>query len=791
MSVLEVRDLRTEIRQRATTVKAVDGVSFSIEAGETVGLVGESGCGKTMTGSSIMRLLPMGGRIVSGSVRVEGIDVTTLPETEMCKVRGGQVAMIFQDPMTALDPTMTIGRQIAEAVELHLKMGRKEAMSQAVEALGLVGLPRPLERLGDYPHQLSGGLRQRVVIAIALACEPKVLIADEPTSSLDVTIQAQILALIDKLKERLAMAVLLITHDLGVVAGHADRTLVMYAGRIVEQADTPELFSWVRHPYTEGLLASVPAIDQDPNRPLLTIPGLPPDLGALPPGCRFAPRCRYVEDRCRVEQPVLGGASPRHPYACFHPTSSGLDAVATAVRFSRPAAYAGPAGATAQAPAGATTVGAPATPTMAEVLTAAGLTQSSAGATMTHAPAVATLAEALTTAGVTQALTAARAAQVAAPVIATGRRRSAVLDRPAPSGRRRAGATGGLLGGVRRVSGAGDPDIARSRPSLLVMSSVTKRFAVGDGVSLLRRHGVLEAVSDLTLDVRTGETLGLVGESGCGKTTVGQLMVNLERPTTGTIAFAGADLALLRGRRLRQARADLQLMFQDSSASLDPRMRVGPLIREPLVIQHRGSASEQRHRTLELLDEVGLNHNAVERFPHEFSGGQRQRVGLARALALNPRLIVADEPVSALDVSVRSQILNLMKRLQHDYALTYVIISHDLSVVRYMADRVGVMYLGQLVEIGDAADIYERAAHPYTAGLLASVPVPNPEIEREKRGPAIVGELPSPLNPPSGCRFRTRCPRAQPVCAVETPALVSFGGEHRAACHFPLQPQVC
>jgi peptide/nickel transport system ATP-binding protein len=788
MSVLEVRDLRTEIRQRATTVKAVDGVSFSIESGETIGLVGESGCGKTMTGSSIIGLLPAGGRIVSGSVLLDGTDVTKLSESEMCRIRGGEVAMIFQDPMTALDPTMTIGRQIAEAVELHLRLGRKEALSKAVDALGLVGLPRPAERLGDYPHQLSGGLRQRVVIAIALACEPKVLIADEPTSSLDVTIQAQILALIDELKERLAMAVLLITHDLGVVAGHADRTLVMYAGRIVEQAPTPELFSWIRHPYTEGLLASVPAIDQDPDRPLLTIPGLPPDLGALPPGCRFAPRCRYAEERCRLEQPVLGGASPRHPYACFHPTSSGLDAVATAIRFSRPArsgaddqAGASTGGA---APAGVAPMWAADEPgaTPAWAADRSGATSGGAASGGPTPTGVAPLVPGRAPEG----RTAGRSALLDPPA-RFDRPGSRPEDRSLPTAAPKARARRGTVS--RPKARAGDQRSDRVVP-LLVMTSVSKRFAVGDGVSLLRRHGVLEAVSDLTLEVRKGETLGLVGESGCGKTTVGRLMVNLEHPTAGTIAFAGSELSQLRGSRLRRARADLQLMFQDSSASLDPRMRVGSLIREPLVIQRRGSSSEQRHRTLELLDEVGLNHNAVERFPHEFSGGQRQRIGLARALALQPRLIVADEPVSALDVSVRSQILNLMKRLQRDYALTYVIISHDLSVVRYMANRVGVMYLGQLVEIGNAADIYERAAHPYTAGLLASVPVPNPEIEREKRGPAIVGELPSPLNPPSGCRFRTRCPRAQAVCASETPALVSFGGEHRAACHFPLQP-VC
>jgi peptide/nickel transport system ATP-binding protein len=288
----------------------------------------------------------------------------------------------------------------------------------------------------------------------------------------------------------------------------------------------------------------------------------------------------------------------------------------------------------------------------------------------------------------------------------------------------------------------------------------------------------------------TGETFGLVGESGCGKTTIGRMMVALEKPTRGRVVFDGHDLASLGRSRLRKLRSGLQLMFQDPYASLDPRMRVGAIVREPLAVQAQGSRADQRRRTKELLDEVGLSHNAEERFPHEFSGGQRQRIGLARALALRPKLIVADEPVSALDVSIRSQILNLMKRLQADHQLTYLVISHDLSVIRYMADRIGVMYLGRLVEVGDCDDVYDRTAHPYTAGLLASIPVPNPDIERAKRGSGIVGELPSPLNPPSGCRFRTRCPRAEDLCAAEVPPLVAFGGAHWAACHFPLQTPV-
>jgi peptide/nickel transport system ATP-binding protein len=694
MSVLEVKNLKTHIQLRTATVQAVDGVSFHVEAGETVGLVGESGCGKSMTGNSIMQLLPNGGHIVAGEVRLNDRNLVGLPDAEMRKIRGNDIGMVFQDPMTSLNPTMTIGRQISEGVELHRKLGRKAALDRAAEVLNLVGMPRPSERLDDYPHQLSGGLRQRVMIAMALACEPTLLIADEPTTALDVTIQAQILSLLEDLKERLGMAIILITHDLGVIAGRADRTMVMYAGRIVEEASTTELFSRMRHPYTEALLASIPQLDQEPSQVLYSIPGLPPDLARPPSGCRFAARCRYAQARCRSEDPVLDGTSPRHPYACFFPTSTDAeDLIHTSQLYTRASAH-----------------------DNGEV----------------------------------------------APVGSTGAL-AAITDHRAP----------------------GSEAVA-----LIKLESVSKEFAVTSGGLLQRSVGTLKAVTDLSLEVRVGETFGLVGESGCGKTTIGRMMVALEKPTAGSIEFDGQDLSKLKGGKLRRTRSDLQLMFQDPYASLDPRMRVGSIIAEPLIVQGRGSKSARDKRTVELLDEVGLSHNAVERYPHEFSGGQRQRIGLARALALSPKLIVADEPVSALDVSIRSQILNLMKRLQHDNSLTYLIISHDLSVVRYMADRIGVMYLGRLVEIGNGADIYERTAHPYTAGLLSAIPVPNPEIERQKRGQGIIGELPSPLNPPSGCRFRTRCPRAEEKCAAEVPPMVSFGGEHMAACFFPMQTPV-
>jgi oligopeptide/dipeptide ABC transporter ATP-binding protein len=682
VSTLEITNLSTHIRLSKSVVQAVGNVDLSIEPGETLGLVGESGCGKSMTGLSIMGLLPAGGEIVGGSIKLDGRELVGLPDAELRKIRGNDIAMIFQDPLTSLDPTKTIGYQVAEPVRLHKGASRAAATEQAKEMLSLVGLPRPAERLGDYPHQLSGGLRQRVMIAMALTCQPKLLIADEPTTALDVTIQAQILTLLDELKDRLGMAMLLITHDMGVIAGHADRVQVMYAGRMVEAAGTGDLFAHMRHPYTHALLASIPRLSQDSSQRLLSIGGLPPDLSDPPPGCRFAPRCGRATDRCRAQEPPLTGETAQHLFSCWHPVD-------------------GPPG-----------------------------TDVADGA----------------------------AARI-----------SEISERPGSSGM--PGADGG-------------PAL---RTPLLDVRELVKEFPVTAGAILQRRIASVHAVSNVSFTVAAGETFGLVGESGCGKTTIGRVVVALERPNAGSVLLAGRDISALGRSELRRQRRDMQLMFQDPYSSLDPRMRVGSIIREPMTIQHVGTGRQQQQRVFELLDEVGLPRSAVERYPHEFSGGQRQRIGLARALTLSPKLIVADEPVSALDVSIRAQVLNLMKRLQADHGLTYIVISHDLAVVKYMADRIGVMYLGKLVEMGPADDIYQRAAHPYTAGLIATIPVPDPAQAKAGRGANIKGELPSPVTPPSGCRFRTRCPYAQEICASEEPGLRAFGPEHVAACHFPLQ----
>ena len=671
--LLEIEDLHTEIRLKQATVHAVDGVSLHVDPGETLGIVGESGCGKTMTALSVMDLLPVGGHIVGGSVRLDGRQISGLAEDDMRTIRGNEIGMIFQDPLTSLNPTMTVGRQIAEAVILHREVSKEQAHDRAVEVLDLVGLPHARERIGEYPHQFSGGMRQRVMIAMALACEPKLLIADEPTTALDVTIQKQILELIDDLRLRLRMSVVLVTHDLGVIAGRADRVAVMYAGEIVETTDTGTLFANPRHPYTEALFRALPDKAAERQEQLYSIPGIPPDLINPPAACRFTPRCQYAADRCRQEKPRLLGERPAHQFACFYPV---------------------------------------------------GETEKKSGAIAT-AP-----------------MPSAAAPPVGAPMM--------------------------------------------SAESLLSIEHLVKDFPVTKGAVLQRRVGWLSAVADVSFAIRRGETFGLVGESGCGKTTIGRVIVGLDKPTSGVINFEGRDLAKVSSREYRRQRRKIQFMFQDSYASLDPRMRAGIILREPLVAQRIGSRREQQRQVEEMLDHVGLPRLAIDRYPHEFSGGQRQRLGFARALMLSPDLIVADEPVSALDVSIQAQMLNLMNELQRELDLTYMFISHDLAVVRYLANDIGVMYLGKLVEVGPADKVYGSPAHPYTKGLIDAAPVADPVAEKAKVRAGVAGELPSAILPPSGCRFRTRCPFAQDRCAEEEPLLRSFGPAHHAACHFPL-----
>jgi oligopeptide/dipeptide ABC transporter ATP-binding protein len=666
-SLLTVKNLKVQFTTSNTFATAVDDFSLNIAPGECVGLVGESGCGKTTTGLAIMRLLPGNGRIAGGSVELDGVDLASLSEKEMQSQRGNEVALIPQDPMSSLNPTTKIGRQIGEGLRIHRGASHDEARKRALEVLEMVDMPRPAERLDQYPFELSGGLRQRVIIAMGLVCSPKLLIADEPTTALDVTIQAQILDILDRLRKELSMAVLLITHDMGVIAGRTDRVVVMYGGKKAEESPTDELFKSMRHPYTQALLASMPSLETASKQQLVSIAGMPPDLTKVIVACRFAPRCANATDQCRQEDPQLTGDT-RHQFACFHPVAGPLTTIVTA------------------------------------------------------------------------------------PVTAEA------------------------------VEAAPHKELAR-------VEHMVKEFPIKAGL-IQHKVGAVHAVSDVSFTVNEGETFGLVGESGCGKTTIGRMLVGIETLTSGQIYFNDRLVTDKNHKMSREDHVQRQMMFQDPYSSLNPRMSVNDIIGEPLLVQREGTKVERQRRIYELLDVVGLNHLAANRYPHEFSGGQRQRIGLARALALNPRLIVADEPVSALDVSVQAQILNLMKNLQREKNLSYVFVSHDLAVVYYMADSIAVMYLGKIVEIGDAESVFRRPVHPYTQGLLDAVPVPDPAEARKKRGFQVRGELPSPINPPSGCRFRTRCPRAEAVCVDVEPQLESYGDRHQAACHFPLRTRV-
>ena len=713
--LLQITGLRTEIRRKGRVVRAVDDLSLTVAPGECLGLVGESGCGKTMTARSVMRLLPPGGVIAAGSVVLAGTELTALSERDMQTVRGNDVGMVFQDPSSCLDPTMTIGRQIAESVTIHRGADRAAAAARAVEMLSLVRMPEPERVAGEYPHQLSGGMRQRAMIAAALACEPRLLIADEPTTALDVTIQREILELIDDLRRQLGMAVILVTHDLGVIAGRTERVAVMYAGRIIEQAATEAVFSSPRHPYTEALFEALPEMAGAASRGLYSIPGRPPDLAEPAQGCSFAPRCRQAQDWCATREPALDGDHPGHLYACFFPLSA-LGSGGTS----------GPGWRSAGSPraVSAWAVGTGSNGTGSNGTGSNGTGSNGTGANGTGATGVA------------------------------GGRRAAQTEQNPP---------------LLTVSG-------------LVKSYPLRRTLPG------RPAGSVSAVAGVSFEVTAGQTFGLVGESGCGKTTVARLLAGLEHADEGSIFFNGRDLAPLSARQRRLLESGIQLMFQDSFASLDPRMHVRTILSEPLAISKSVRRRGRRRQVLRILDEVGLPAAAAGRYPREFSGGQRQRLALARALIQRPSLIVADEPVSALDVSVQAQILNLMRKLQRQYGLSYLFISHDLSVIRYMADTIGVMYFGKLVETGPAEQICTRPAHPYTAALISAVPAVTggPVLAPPAAAGPPDGRL-AATHPPSGCRFAARCPLARDICTEQEPPLqLHDASGQRVACHFPL-----
>ena len=668
--LLQIKDLHTDIEIRNGVVRALSGVDLHVNPGETLGIVGESGSGKTMTALSLMGLLPQGGKVSSGSIILDGQDLTKMPLHLKRKMRGTKVGMIFQDPLTSLNPTMKIGLQVCEPLRVHEGLSKREALERAVEILKRVGMPRPEVVINNYPHQLSGGMRQRVMIAMALVCKPRILIADEPTTALDVTTQMQILDLIDELRDEYKMGVILITHDLGVVAGHTDRVAVMYAGRIVETAPTKTLFTEPKHRYTSSLMAALPERALAAGTKLFSIPGAPPSLTNLPKGCRFAARCLWATDECRAGYPDLSG-DENHTFSCFHPVQEGDESPA-----------------------------------------------------------------------VLQAM------------MDSGKAEDAV------------DATGQI-----------------SQEVLLDVKEASRVYESAGSGFFKRDKGVVSAVDRVSITVNKGETYGLVGESGCGKSTVGRLIAGLERPSGGAIELDGRDLAKLKGRDAVRIHRDVQMMFQDSYAAMDPRMRIDQILAEPMSIQKTGNARQIAERIMEILEQVGLTEEILDRYPHEFSGGQLQRIGFARSLTLAPDLIVADEPVSALDVSVQAQVLNLMKDLQQELGLSYLFISHDLAVVQYMADRIGVMYLGRIVEEGPASEVVKNPKHPYTKALIDSIPVPDPEFQHDESAIKLTGEPPSAVNPPKGCRFRPRCPFAGEECKVQ-PMLTDE--THRVACHHPL-----
>ncbi len=701
---LAVRDLRVHFDTPAGVVKAVDGVSWHVDAGETLAIVGESGSGKSVSAMAVMGLVP-GRAARSGAVLLEGRSLLDLPEAQQRRLRGRDLAMVFQDPLTALNPVFRIGDQIAEMITTHTRTSTAAARRRAVDLLAEVGIPNPALRARQYPHEFSGGMRQRAMIAMALANDPAVLIADEPTTALDVTVQAQIMEVLERLQAERDTAIVLITHDLGLVAAHADRIAVMYAGRIVEEGGGDALFAAPHHAYTAGLLAGLTRMDQARPAKLEPIPGRPPDLARVPTGCAFHPRCRFATAECTAAVPPL--------------VTAAVPPLVTA---------AVPPLVTAAVP---------------PLVTAAVPVPPTGGGAAGHRHACVHADEVV--------------AAVARP------------REPAPP--------------TPGAEAAGS-----ARPMLAVTDLVT-HFPVRAGVFTRRAVGVVRAVDGVTLAVPEGSTLSLVGESGCGKSTVARSILRLQEPTSGTVEVAGRDVTALSPPQLRRARADMQIVFQDPYASLNPRMTVRQILAEKYALL----GGELTAATIpDLLETVGLSRDHADRYPHEFSGGQRQRVGIARAIALNPRFVVLDEPVSALDVSIQAQVLNLLQQLQRDFGLTYLFIAHDLSVVRHISDRVAVMYLGSIVETADRDALFERPHHPYTQALISAVPIPDPAVERSRERIVLTGEVPSPAHPPSGCRFRTRCwlhPRLpddeRRRCVEEPPPLAPVGGpEHRAACHF-------
>ena len=650
---------------------AVRGIDFEVAANEVLGIVGESGSGKSVTSLAISGLLPPEAR-VEGSIELDGVEITTLGAEALRQMRGRDVGMVFQDPTTTLNPVFPIGRQVIEGQVAHGQVAASQANARAVELLREVDIPDPEGRAQQYPHQFSGGMRQRAVIAMAMSGRPRLIIADEPTTALDVTVQAQVLAVLAWRQKETGAAVILITHDLGVVAEVADRVAVMYGGRIVESGPVGEIFKRPRHPYTVGLLRSIPRIDGADAR-LVPIIGQPPTPARLPSGCTFHPRCAIGRERapCQQQEPALravdtpgdAASSVAHASACHFPEEVGaLLASSAAV---------------------------------------------SSGAV--------------------------RAANTSAP--------------------------------------------------LLEVRDLQVFFPVKSNL-LRRRIGWVRAVDGVNFSVRAGETVGLVGESGCGKTTTGRAIMGLVPKHGGSVVFDGQDITNLPRDAMRKVRRHMQYIFQDPYSSLNPIKTVGDIVAEPLHIHGLFDEMGGARWITELFDLVGLSASMINRYPREFSGGQRQRIGIARALALKPRLLILDEPVAALDVSIQAQVVNLLQDLQRELQLAYLFIAHDLSVVRHISDRVTVMYLGRVVEESAAATLYGTPVHPYTQSLMSAVPVPDPEARHQRRRIILEGDIPNPAKPPAGCHFHPRCFRATELCSRQAPEFRAFPGlPTHVACH--------
>jgi peptide/nickel transport system ATP-binding protein len=682
-SILSVRDLSVSFptyagraRRTGNAIHAVRGVSFEVRKGEVLGIVGESGSGKSVSATAIMGLLP-GNAEVGGSIRLDGRELLGLGDKELSTLRGSRMSMVFQDPLSALTPVYSIGYQLVEAIRVHRpEISGHDANRRAIELLDLVGIPSAAARLKAFPYEFSGGMRQRVVIAMAIANDPDLIICDEPTTALDVTIQAQILDVLATAREETGAGIIMITHDLGVVAGLADRVMVMYAGRAVESGGVEEVYRRPRMPYTMGLLGSIPRIDAAGKAPLVPIEGAPPSPADLPPGCPFAPRCPMATEVCEQSEPELSQGSDGRWAACHH----------------------------------------------AERIVAEDLT---------------------------------------------------VTDvYPVPE--------------IRENARALIP--REQRETVLEVTGLVKHHPLMAGAILRRRVGTVHAVDGVDFDVREAETLAIVGESGCGKTTTLLEVMNLVAPQAGRITIHGEDVAELGKAQRRALRRDVQIVFQDPMASLDPRLPVGATIAEPLTAFGH-PRDEIGRRVGDLLELVGLDADDVDRYPQHFSGGQRQRIGIARALALEPKLLVLDEPVSALDVSIQAGVVNLLEELKGRLGLSYLFVAHDLAVVRHIADRVAIMYLGKIVELGTVDELFAEPRHPYTKALLSAVPIPDPAKERARKRILLEGDLPSSANPPSGCRFRTRCQLAAALgdeerarCAAEEPQLI--GTSRLTACHF-------